>query len=415
MLSRHYILKLALFCAYFLGAQYLEAQSIRLRAEITQLRSNYRKSDHRGPDITWKWDGTVNVDGITFALNDDCYHKRNGSKNSQSFNRTETLIDRTFNLPGDNGNRGALDLCEDIVFTVELENFEDDRGGTCSYNGNGNIFQNDDDDRRRITYTYSMFSVDAGTWRTFDVDNGSRYAYTIRFRYDLVDPIQSLTSNAGNVVCDDANIRLTANRNSGFEGGRYRFERSTNNGSSWFFVYQGTRNYIDVNTNQLSNSRYRVASVSTDGCLGEDDDYTELDLSGVTIAESFSGSIPVSTQGACIGTTGGSLTYEGEDLGVGVNVELSVQRLNSSGNYVSAGQPTVNVEDTDTYTFDGLSSGTYRINVTVLTPGTGGVIGSCTSSRLNIAVNELNPPIISSTTVTSPLCGGSVGSIFVRA
>ncbi|MEM9527275.1 MAG: SprB repeat-containing protein, partial [Bacteroidota bacterium] len=309
--------------------------------------------------------------------------------------------------------QGALDLCKDIVFILNLDNWEDDRGGSCDYNGNGNIFQNDDDDRWRTTFTYSIFSVDAGEWSTesIGIDN-NRYGYTVRFRYDLVDPIVSLTSNAANVVCDDSSIRLTANRGSGFEGGRYRFERRIGNGN-WFGVYQGSRSYIDVNANQLANSSYQVASVSTNGCLGEDDDYTALDLSNITIAESFAGSVPVSTQGACVGTTGGSLTYLGEELGAGVNVRLSVQRL-VNNSYQAFGS-TVEVADSDTHIFDGLPSGTYRINVTVLTPGTGGVIGECTSSRSNISVPVLNSPIVANLSATSPSCGGSTGSILVNA
>ncbi|MEM9928576.1 MAG: SprB repeat-containing protein, partial [Bacteroidota bacterium] len=411
MSHRPIILRLALFCLCFFGSQYLEAQSIRLRAEITQLRSNYRKGDHRGPDISWKWNGTVSVDGIVRALNADCYHKSNGSKNSQSFNRTEVLIDQTIALPSGNGSQGALDLCEDIVFALNLDNWEDDRGGSCTYNGNGNIFQNDDDDRWRTTYTYTMFSVDAGEWRSRDVNiNGSRYGYTIRFRYDLVDPIVSLTSNAANVVCDNSSIRLTANRGSGFTSGRYRFERRVGNGN-WFGIYQGSRSFVDVTSSDLVNSSFRVASVSTDGCLGDDDAYVQLNTSNITVAESYSGSVPVATQGACIGTSGGSLTYLGEDLGVGVNVRLSIQRL--VGNSYQAFGSTVEVADTDTHVFDGLPSGTYRINVTVLTPGTGGVIGECTSSRSNISVPVLNQPIITNAIATSPGCGGSTGNVAV--
>jgi hypothetical protein len=405
--------RVVLACCFLLGGQHLGAQSIQLQAEITQFRSNYTEADYRGPDITWKWTGSVSVDGISRALTPGCLFKDDLPDDPQTFNETRSLINEVFALPSANGTQGALDLDEDIIFRINLKNWEDDRGSSCDYDTNGGVLQNDDDGYREVNWTYAMNVNDAGTWRSFPFEQGTYgYGYTIRFRYVLVDLISSLTSNAANVICEQSTVRLTANRNAGFTGGRYLFQRKFN-GGDWFNAsrYQ-SQNYIDVPASNLTNSSYRVSS-SSGLSLGDNDFYKEFNPSGITIVPSFAGSIPLTTQGACAGSTGGSITYTGRELGAGVRVRLSLDRRNSEGNYGTAAPP-VELDDAAAYTFAGLTTGIYRINASALAPGDGGIIANCTSSQSNISIPEISQPLIISAVANSPSCNAG-GSVFVSA
>ncbi|MFT6484928.1 MAG: hypothetical protein ACJAWN_001647, partial [Neolewinella sp.] len=405
--------RVVLACCFLLGGQHLGAQSIQLQAEITQFRSNYTEADYRGPDITWKWTGSVSVDGISRALTPGCLFKDDLPDDPQTFNETRSLINEVFALPSANGTQGALDLDEDIIFRINLKNWEDDRGSSCDYDTNGGVLQNDDDGYREVNWTYAMNVNDAGTWRSFPFEQGTYgYGYTIRFRYVLVDLISSLTSNAANVICEQSTVRLTANRNAGFTGGRYLFQRKFNSGD-WFNAsrYQ-SQNYIDVPASNLTNSSYRVSS-SSGLSLGDNDFYKEFNPSGITIVPSFAGSIPLTTQGACAGSTGGSITYTGRELGAGVRVRLSLDRRNSEGNYGTAAPP-VELDDAAAYTFAGLTTGIYRINASALAPGDGGIIANCTSSQSNISIPEISQPLIISAVANSPSCNAG-GSVFVSA
>jgi hypothetical protein len=404
--------RIILACCFLLGGQYLGAQSIQLQAEITQFRSNYTEADYLGPDITWKWTGAVSVDGISRALTPGCLFKDDLPYAPQTFNETRSLINEVFALPSANGTQGALDLDEDIIFTINLKNWEDDRGSSCDYDTNGDALQNDDDGYRALNWTYAITLADAGTWQTFPFEQGVHgYGYTIRFRYDLVDPISSLTSNVANVICDQSTVRLTANRNAGFTGGRYLFQRKFNGSGGWFSVSRfQSQNYIDVPAGNLTNSSYRVSSPSGLS-LGDFDIHKEFNPSGITIVPSFAGFIPLTTQGACVGSTEGSITYTGRELGAGVRVRLSLDRRNSGGTYGTAAPP-VEVDDVAPYTFTGLTSGIYRINATALAPGDGGDIANCTSSQSNISIPVVPQPLIISAVANSPSCN-SAGAVFV--
>jgi len=386
----------------------LAGQSIRFQARLNDVAYNYDNNDYYGPDIRWKWSGTVSVGGITEALTGGNYSIEDGDYGLHTFTINRTLIDKSVSLPA-SGNT-SLNLCDDIIFTIKLESWEEDSGGETS-------FDSGDDDRYQATYTYSISSAESGVWEQGTGQGNGTYGFQFQFRYDLVDPITqlSVTDDDGGPItddlCADSRVRLTALRPAGISGGNFAFSRKLKNTEDWEIAGLSItqNNYLSIAAEDLEIYDYRVNTPAGIHCLGGSTLWKELPPFDGTIFPSFSNSIPYETIASCENSNTGMVIYTGRNLGDGLFINLSLRRRDG-GKFLSVGESR-RILATQRDTFRNLNGGRYQLFATV-DPSDPAVnlVDDCTSIEEFTLPESFGPELLDAS-VVAPTCTFPLGNL----
>ncbi|MCP4123082.1 MAG: hypothetical protein GY751_15120 [Bacteroidetes bacterium] len=350
------------------------------------------------PDPTWKISAIV---PYINAVGNVCIHR--SGVNHGDFSRSDVIFDHSVTPP-------VWPLSSGMTYImVFLEAWEDDRGGSCSYNCCSD-WQNDDDvhsSGSALQFFYPDLAY-PGDVKHFSVTTSSGH-----FRADLkatlvtqdvYDGAMAVTALDGSnlpVLCEGDNYRVDANVHPNFASYTLQWQRKQGSGS---WVNHTTTTNADniVVTATIPRTDYR-ARVSSGG--DEQDGYRSTTDLNITIGEAppDAGDISITTPVFCDGETG-SVSIDAisnVDQDVSYNFTLSASGITvPNQSSTPANLP---------LTFTSLPEATYELSVVAANANT-----NCAAFVYNILVDAASLPTVTNASASDAPCNGQNGSVYVE-
>jgi len=415
----------------FAAAGTLPAQNLKATLKMTRGWCKQMGGDQSWPpDPTWKTRASIKTSSSDTGVNGEiCRYLDNYRPllNSPDCNSGLEMFS-SFIFPGNCAPREKVyddliltyqpssynfSLADGFYVTINMEAWEDDKGGICDINSG-------DDDVSKKDSTFWMRIPNGATFPyhydfTLRTENQA-FRVSYRLTVENLDAISNtsmrVANSAGttqNSFCSGDPVRLYADRRAGFSGGYFEWQRRATPSSSWVSATSTTyttSNFLEVSAaNPMPDYRVRVAQSGANGTATQDG-WIEVSGSTITVAPAppALSNIATTITGACSGSSNGAIQVVVSNSNASSQYLLTL--VNSSNQTVSSHTPALG--STLTHTFTGLSAGTYKVKV-----GFSGSSVDCTTQTGNITVNTLQLPVISASGAAGN-CAGENGSVTVN-
>lgn len=305
-------------------------------------------------------------------------------------------------------------LNDGFYVTINMEAWEDDKGGICDYNSG------DDDYGKKDSTFWARLPNGATLPYHFNFTlqtNNSAFRVSYRLTIENLDAISNTSLRVANsagttqsTFCSGDPVRLYADRRTGFSGGYFEWQRRNTPSSSWVSATATTyttSNFLGVTaTSPMPDYRVRVGQSGSNGTATGDD---WIMVSGATItvapAPPALADIITTPTGSCEGSgSSGAITVSINNAVATASYALTL--LNNSN--VVVANATLPASASPMHTFTGLAPGTYKVTVTL----SGGAVG-CSTQKTGIVVASLPRPVISASGAAGT-CAGNNGTLTVN-